>query len=157
MDVVLQAFLSWQLVLFSLGIFFIVWIIRTLVEFCFPKIVNSRVWSDLFLRLSPVIIGAFVAKWATGYPYPTSNTESFRMIFGLVAGGISSLLYGSMKSMAGGYIRGIAQGILNATNSSQYVPPPVLVQPPSPVLQPVSVITVANNPNTGQMGAGTTQ
>src|ERR1017187_8665927 len=125
MDVVLQAFLSWQLVLFSLGIFFIVWMIRTLVEFCFPKVINNRVWTDLFLRLSPVIIGALVAKWATGYPYPVNNTESYRMIFGLVAGGISSLLYGSMKSMAGGYIRGIAQGILNVTNQPPWPPLPM--------------------------------
>jgi|ERR1019366_1520668 hypothetical protein len=144
MDVVLQAFLSWQLVLFSLGIFFIVWMIRTLVEFCFPKVINHRVWTDLFLRLSPVIIGALVAKWATGYPYPTGPAESARIIFGLVAGGISSLLYGALKSMAGGYIRGMAQGILNVTNPAPCPPPP-------PIVQQVA------NPNTGQMGAGMPQ
>lgn len=144
MDGALSAFLSWQLILFSLGIFFLIWIVRTIVEFCSPAVVKSRAWTDLFLRLSPVIVGAIVGYFATGFPYPFLSTAmSGRVLFGVVSGGLSSLLYGSIKSMAKGYIQGIAQGILNATGSA-----------PPCIAAPIAVSSNGiNNPNTG-MGMG---
>ena len=91
----------------------------------------------LFLRLSPVIVGALVAKWATGYPYPSSNTESFRLIFGLVGGGTSTLMYGATKSMVKGYMQGIAAGIVNATSTT------------TTTITPAPTVTITSNTGIG--------
>lgn len=107
MDAVFYAIFSWQFLLFCLGIAAVTFVIRKLVEFFVldnPKMPGSRaskLWRELLLPIGPVCGGAIVALLAHGYPYPEGiNSVSGRVIFGLVAGLLSGLVYRVITGMA---------------------------------------------------------
>jgi hypothetical protein len=100
MDNALNALLSWQFILFSLGIFAIVWTFRTIVEYIFPKVIGKDLWEKLVLPLLPLGLGLTIAKFAVHYAYPDGLTSfSGRELFGLVAGMFSGLIYQVVKGM----------------------------------------------------------
>jgi hypothetical protein len=96
----LSALLSFQFVLFSLGIFTIVWVIRTIVEYVLPNADGNKLWEKLILPLMPPVIGTVVGLFATKYAYPDGlTTLSDRLFFGSVAGMFSSCVYQVAKGM----------------------------------------------------------
>ena len=100
MDTALNALLSWQFILFALGIFAIVWTLRTVVEFAVPKVIGKTWWEKLFLPILPLVLGIVIAKFATNYAYPDGlSSFSGRELFGLVAGMFSGLTYQVVKGM----------------------------------------------------------
>jgi len=106
MDAGLEALLSWQFLLFCLGIAAITFVIRKIVEFAIldnPKMPGNRfskVWRELLLPIGPVFTGAIVAVLASKYPYPSEITSiSGRFLFGLVAGFLSGLVYRIISGM----------------------------------------------------------
>lgn len=106
MDTGLQALLSWQFLLFCLGIAAITFIMRKIFEFIVldnPKMPGSkasRLWTDLLLPVGPVFTGAIIAFFAKHYPYPNGIVSaSGRILFGLVAGFLSGLIYRVIKGM----------------------------------------------------------
>jgi len=103
MDTALQTLISWQFMLFSLGLFAAVWLFRTIVEYAIPKSVSSTLWEKLILPIAPCVMGLIVAYFAKNYAYPDGLiTVSDRMLFGLVSGMFSGLTYqvvkGTLKS-----------------------------------------------------------
>jgi hypothetical protein len=114
MDTVLQALFSWQFVLFCLAIAAVTFVIRRVIEFVLdhpgiPASKSSKFWTDLFLPIFPVIGGPLGAWFASGYPYPEGLTsDSGRIIFGLVAGLLSGLVYRIAKSFLASKISGIS-------------------------------------------------
>ncbi|MBP9743696.1 MAG: hypothetical protein KBD37_10110 [Burkholderiales bacterium] len=109
MDAGLEALLSWQFLLFCLGIAAITFVIRKIVEFAIldnPKMPGnktSRLWNELLLPIGPVFTGAIISFFAKQYPYPNGIVSaSGRILFGLVAGLLSGLIYrvirGTLKS-----------------------------------------------------------
>ena len=136
MDQALNAFLSWQFILFSLGIFVVTWVIRLVVEYLLPKAVNNKFWEELCLPLMPVGTGLTIAYFASKYPYPDGLTAlSGRVIFGLVAGFLSATIYKVVKGMLGDKIQSYI------TNNQ-----------PQPQLQPTTIPQVIpfQDPNKGQ-------
>jgi hypothetical protein len=118
MDSALNSLLSWQFILFSLGVFVATWVIRTIVEYFIPKAANNNFWESLCLPLFPVIFGTLMAYFATKYAYPDGLTSlSGRLLFGSVAGLFSSSIYKITKGM----LKDKIQSLLNQNNSSQSI------------------------------------
>jgi hypothetical protein len=111
MDPILQVLLSWQFILFSLAVAAAISIIRTIIEYIFSvrkrNLKRSKLWNDLILPLLPVGLGICGGIYLKHYPYPgfTPGSDglilrSDRIIFGLVAGLLSTLLYRIIKTLA---------------------------------------------------------
>jgi hypothetical protein len=61
---------------------------------------ESKLWNDLLLPILPVIIGASGGYLFKTYPYPNGLiTDGDRIVFGLVAGLLSTLLYRVVKAL----------------------------------------------------------
>lgn len=137
MDNALNALLSWQFILFSLGIFAIVWTLRTVVEFAIPKVIGKTWWEKLFLPLFPLALGLVIAKFAVHYAYPDGlSTFSGRELFGLVAGMFSGLIYQVVKGM----LKNKIQSYIYPYPYPVYSQPPVMPPPtfPSPPTFPTT-------------------
>ena len=143
MDTGLQALLSWQFILFSLGIFSIVWLFRTIVEYIAPKITQSGLWDKLILPVIPCFLGLVIAYLAKNYAYPDGiSSFSGREMFGLVAGMFSGLTYQVVKGM----LKNRIQSYL--TPIAPPPPPPVLTSTPPPPPAPVPVAPITFQTNT---------
>lgn len=115
----LNTLLCWQFLLFSLGIFFITWIIRTVIEFLIPKAINNKWWENLILPLLPCALGLLLASLAKAYPYPDNLAGlSSREIFGLVAGGLSTLIYKIAKGMLKQQVQAITGVVASQTTTT---------------------------------------
>lgn len=102
MDTILQAFLSWQFLAFSLAIGAIVFVIRQVVEYGMANWwplkdwaaahKDARLWRSLLLPILPILLGQAAGLLLHNYPYPEGfNTHSGRFVFGLVAGFTSGM------------------------------------------------------------------
>lgn len=94
------SFLTWQFVLFSLVVAVIMYVTRTILEYCIPKLIDTRLWNSLLLMLLPVFIGAGLGGWWKMYPYATGlTTISEHVGYGAVAGLLSTLLFKIIKEL----------------------------------------------------------
>jgi len=97
-------FVSWQFIVFCLGISGIIYVIRSFVEYTlannkkFSK--NSKIWRNLVLPILPVFIGAISPFIFKTYPYPQELMfNGGKIIFGIVAGLLSGLVYRVFKGV----------------------------------------------------------
>lgn len=122
MDNGIASLLSWQFILFSLGIFVAVWVVRTVVEYIFSNADGNKLWEKLILPLMPVVTGAVVGYFAKGYAYPDGlSSVSGRLFFGSVAGMFSSLMYQVVKGLLKDKIQGFVSSA-QPTPQTQIVP-----------------------------------
>src|SRR5258708_10975326 len=120
MDNSLSALFSWNFLLFSLGISALVWFIRTVLEYFYPKIDGNQLWEKLILPLMPLIFGGVIAIFAVKYPFPDGLTSfSARLMFGSVSGMLSGLLYQVIKGM----LKEKIQGFINQSPQSNTMLP----------------------------------
>lgn len=98
MDPTLQTLFGWQFILFGLTIASLVFLVRKTVDFfVIPK--NSRLWKYLLLPVLPIILGGIVACFFRTFPYPDSLVNRMdRVVFGLVAGLLSTFMYRLVKA-----------------------------------------------------------
>jgi len=106
MDSVFLAIFSWQFLLFCLAIAAVTFVIRKVVEYFIldnPKLPGnkaSKLWRELLLPIGPVVGGALAGLVAVKYPYPEGiSSVSGRVVFGLVAGLLSGLVYRVLSGM----------------------------------------------------------
>lgn len=105
MDPILGMLLSWQFVVFALAIAALLFVIRKVIEFSLQNwfkisAKNKKVWHDLILPILPVLLGGLCGFLFKTYPYPNQlSSAGSRVIFGLVAGLMSGLLYRVIKSL----------------------------------------------------------
>lgn len=125
MDTGLEALLSWQFLLFCLGIAAITFVIRKIFEFAVldnPKMPGnkaSRLWTELLLPVGPVFTGAIIAFFAKQYPYPSGIVSaSGRILFGLVAGLLSGLIYRVIRGMLKSKIQVVSSDSPDAPSGS---------------------------------------
>jgi len=157
----LAALFSWQFLMFALGISVIVWIVRTITEYFWPKLDGNKLWEKLILPLYPIFLGALIAYFATGYPYPDGLISlSARIIFGSVAGMFSGLVYqvakGMLKNTIQTYINSVVTTNTTVTTVTPNTPivsppigPPVVYYPPivqPPIVQPSPAVTPTADP-----------
>ena len=121
MDAVFYALFSWQFLLFCLGIAAVTFVIRKIVEYFILDNPNlpgnraSKLWRELLLPIGPVVGGALLGLIASKYPFPEGiNSASGRVIFGLVAGLLSGLVYRVLTGM----LKNTVQSASNALNSN---------------------------------------
>lgn len=152
MDPILQVLFSWQFILFALAVAAIMYVFRIVVEYIFeslhvdPK--KPKWWNDLVLPILPVFIGTFGADFLTSFPYPNGlTTKGDRIIFGLVGGLLSTLVYRVFKALLYQKIQGFVQALPGA------IPAPPLPDPnaiPTPTATPV-VVSSPNLPSRGSL------
>jgi F0F1-type ATP synthase membrane subunit b/b' len=122
MDFDFSMFLSWQAVLFCLGIYAIVYVIRTALETFIAKIKDNRYWRELALPVMGIIIGIGLGAAFSGIPMPDGiSTISARMTFGAVCGLLSSFVYNRIKS----WIKSKTETIIPGQESQENAVPEV--------------------------------
>lgn len=138
MDPILSILLSWQLVIFGLAIYAIVFVVRTLVEYKLPS-TYEKFWEDVFLPIFPVVIGAVGAYFIKAFPYPDGLTTTVsRVIFGLGVGLLSTTLYRVIFALMGQKITAVAQTVTSTVSSiTQQTIQPATQVVTQPVVQPV--------------------
>lgn len=145
----LQSLFSWQFLLFSLGIFVPVWVIRTIVEYFYPNAVGSKLWEKLILPLMPIGVGAIISYFATSYPYPDNLVSvSARLMVGSVAGLLSGLIYQVVKGMLKNTIQTYISNITTSVTTTTPIVSPLVVSPDSNPLvipAPPTVTPVVSN------------
>jgi hypothetical protein len=110
METGLSTLLSWQFLLFSLGTNVVIFLIRTIIEYFIKNIVTMGFWDKLLLPIAPSITGGLGGFLIKQYPYPDgiSSTDA-RILFGVVAGFLSGLLYQVIKGMLKSRIQSFVQ------------------------------------------------
>lgn len=110
MDPILQVLLSWQFVFFGLAVAAIVYVLRLVVEYAASllkkDLSQSNLWNNLLLPIIPILLGVIAALLLKKFPYPGFTPDAHgivsrgdRIIFGLVAGLLSTLMYRIIKSL----------------------------------------------------------
>lgn len=110
MDPILQVLLSWQFVLFGLAVAMVMYVLRLIVEYIAgaakADLSKSKLWNELILPVLPIALGVLGGWLVTSFPYPgfTANAAGVvargdRLIFGLVAGGFSTMMYRVIKAL----------------------------------------------------------
>ena len=107
MDPILTMLITWQFVVFGLAIAALIFVIRKLAEFLLldwfkvsQKSKILKLWNDLMLPILPVLVGGLCGFLFKTYPYPNQlSSNGGRIIFVLVAGLMSGLLYRVIKSL----------------------------------------------------------
>lgn len=112
----IEMLLSWQFIVFGLSIAAVIFVIRTGVDFCIKNFKLSQfkinLWQDLLLPILPVFIGAGSAYVMKSFPYPEQlSSDGSKVLFGVVAGLFSGLIYRIVKSL-------ISQKIKSSKNSN---------------------------------------
>lgn len=96
----LMNFFTWQFMLFSLAVAGVTFILRKVIEYYAKNITKNTAWEDLVLPIFPLVLGCLMGKLMTAYPYPDGlNSVGGRVIFGLVAGMFSGLVYRVLNSL----------------------------------------------------------
>lgn len=145
MDPILQVLLSWQFVLYGLAVAMIMYIIRQVAEYLAEvlhwNLSSSKLWNELFLPLAPIILGVVGVLILKKFPYPGFVPDASgvvsrgnRIVFGLVSGGCSTIMYRVLKSLFYQKMVGIAQnfgGTYGPTINVNTVNAPTEQIPPS--------------------------
>ncbi len=91
---------AFPLLVFCLGIFFLTYIVRRIVENYLTKFAERNQWKKVWLPSLPVIWGAAAGAIMHGYPYlKTLPTWGTRAIYGAVAGGLCNFIYKVIKAV----------------------------------------------------------
>lgn len=126
MDPILQVLLSWQFVLFGLAVAMVMYVFRLIIEY-FATVLKkdlsaSKLWNELVLPVAPILFGVLAAILVKNFPYPGFTPDAHgivargdRIIFGLVAGGFSTVMYRVIKSLLYQKIVTVAQNLTGAT------------------------------------------
>ena len=149
MDPILQVLLSWQFVFFGLAVATVMYVIRQVVEYLASvlkkDLTKSQLWNHLVMPITPIALGVIGAIMLKTFPYPGFTPDSFgmvargdRIIFGLVTGSMSTLMYRTIKALFYQKMVGFAQNLAGTT------------QPTAPCV-PTEQIPPAQLPSRGQV------
>lgn len=98
----LNKLMNWQVLLFCLGIYVLVFIIRRIVDGISKKVSASWAWNNVILYVLPPLLGAAVAMAFAKYPYPADIVEAGiggRIFYGLGCGWCSGWVYKVIKAL----------------------------------------------------------
>jgi hypothetical protein len=144
MDPILQVLLSWQFVLFGLAVAMVMYVFRLIVEYIAGamkiNLTKSNLWNELILPIFPIALGVLGAWLITNFPYPgfTPNAAGVvargdRLIFGLVAGGFSTMMYRVIKALLYQKLVSAAQTLAPTPSTVTTVTAPALTPPTAPI------------------------
>lgn len=129
MDPILQVLLSWQFVFFGLAVATVMYVFRLVVEYLASVVkkdlTTSNLWNHLVLPVAPIALGVAAAILLKKFPYPGFVADASgviargdRIIFGLVAGTFSTIMYRTVKALFYQKIVGLAQNLTGNTNTT---------------------------------------
>lgn len=129
MDPILQVLLSWQFVLFGLAIAAIIYVFRLVVQYVASllkkDLSKSNLWDNLILPVAPIVVGVVAALLLKKFPYPGFTADAHgvvmrgdRIIFGLVTGLFSTVMYRMVKSMLYQKLQDVVQNLKLPTGNS---------------------------------------
>jgi protein-S-isoprenylcysteine O-methyltransferase Ste14 len=82
-----------------LGIYALVFVVRTAVETVFKNIKENKYWRDLVLPVLGIVFGIIFGLIMKDFPWPDSfSSLSARTLLSAVCGLISSFVYGRFKA-----------------------------------------------------------
>ena len=144
MDSVFTSLLSWQTILFCLGIHFVTYILRTVIEVAVPKVkvpdtLLYKLWRELVLPLGPFAVGFALVFVAKKFPWPTpiATITSAKILYALCCGGASGWLYARIRAWTeGSNLPSSIQGVLSPFGVSPSKPP--VAPPPAPATPPAA-------------------
>lgn len=152
--------LTWQFVFFSLSIAAVMFVVKKTAEYLMSRSSSlpnkdSKIWTDLLLPVLPIVIGALAGLLFKKFPYPDGlTTTSSRIIFGLVAGLLSTLVYRVAKSFlfqkimptknVGDEENVVVTAVTSANDST--VATPITVAPATPVVVVSTVVPAVTTP-----------
>lgn len=100
-------FIKWQTVVFSLGIFVAVLVIRKIVEGVFPSLSKltpptrgQQLWEGVALPVMPPALGGVFALLTPELLQPSLTTLHSQVVFGAVCGFLSTYAYMIVKVVA---------------------------------------------------------
>lgn len=136
MDPILQVLLSWQFVFFGLAIATVVYVLRLIVQYLASlakkDLKTSNLWNNLIMPITPIVLGVVAALLLKSFPYPGFAPDAHgvfargdRIIFGLVTGLMSTVMYRSIKALFYQKIVGFAQSFSNGNGTTVNVNVPV--------------------------------
>lgn len=127
------AFLTWQFVMFALFVATLMYILRTVLEYFFPKLTTAKIWNSLLLMILPVLIGGFLGWFLNAYPYATGlTTKMDHLAYGSVAGLLSTIIFKVVKELLGSKISQAITGVMGVVSNVTGAPAPVVYGPPQP-------------------------
>lgn len=136
MTIDLQTLPEWlfPLVMFCLGVFFLTFVVRRIVEGYLAGFAKRNQWQKVWLPSLPALFGGTAAAIMSKYPFlSTLPTWGTRFIYGCVAGGLCSFMYKVVQAVI------VAR--LGVKISESGTPPPA-----DPVSRDISTIPVPEKP-----------
>lgn len=133
MDQLLLTFLTWQFLLFCIGLSAIVEVVRRFVEYFEKDVKDLQLWNKLILPVAPVFLGVGFSALIEAYPYPDGIGVSVgaRIMFGLTAGLLSGFIYRSIKAVIKSFIKS-----KDDFSSNEFCPDDSLVSSVRETIQP---------------------
>ena len=103
----MEDILTWQTLVFTLAIFIFSFLLRRTLEVLFPTLsrgtplsMAQRVWEELLLPSTPVLVGALMGGLLKNWLYPPALvTTGQHIIYGVVCGFFSGYAYKILKSL----------------------------------------------------------
>lgn len=121
MDQLLITFLTWQFLLFCLSLAAVIEVLRRFVEYYEKDVKDLKMWNELILPSLPVFMGGFLGAVLKAFPYPEGfATIGPRILFGLVAGLLSTYVYRALKAFIRGFIAMKSGSDLENQNNSDH-------------------------------------
>jgi hypothetical protein len=98
-----EIFANWQTAVFCLGIYFVTYVLRTIVESAWKGAKNSNLWNELGLHCGPIGTGMIIAFFAHKFPWPMpiADAMSAKLFYGAICGGMSGWVYGRFRAWIG--------------------------------------------------------
>lgn len=92
----------WPTVLFSLGVYGLLFVLRLIVERSIPrlKMDGNYYWREVVLPVLPFLLGGLVGALLSAYPYPEGIGSCMaRALYGAVCGLFSGVVYRVVKNL----------------------------------------------------------
>ena len=100
MNLIEDLIMTPQFVLVGLGISFMVFAIRTVLEEVFPKLETSHLFQKVILVVAPIILGALICGCSKLITLPDGLVGIMnKLCYGCCVGGCSSELYRVLKNL----------------------------------------------------------
>ena len=132
-----EVFVNWQTAMFCLGIYFLTYIVRTIVEggVHAVKVKGTwpyHLWTELALPLGPFGAGVLFAVLSKKFPWPMpiADVVSAKIMYGMICGGMSGWFYSRVRAWA---------GVAADRKAASLHPPASPDAPPDPVIPPAPV------------------
>lgn len=103
-DLGLEMFANWQAVVFALMTYVVTYTARTVIQTLWRGWRESRLYTELFLHIAPMLNGLIIALLARNFPWPDEIARSLsaRVMFGTVLGMFCGIFYGRVRALLTG-------------------------------------------------------